>query len=103
MQWQWLWNWSGLSFGYRDGDSLWTHDGRHVGQFVGDIVHGRDGRYLGEVRSGNRLITDRSRKSMSSGALGPYANRAPNARKANSAPIAMNAGCEDFPSPEQLR
>src|SRR5690242_15576499 len=40
-----LWTWTGIDFGYRDGDELWSHDGRHVGRFYGDQVYAPDGSY----------------------------------------------------------
>lgn len=51
-----LWTWSGVYFGYREGDNLWSHGGRLVGRFYGDEVYGSDGAYLGEIRDGDRLI-----------------------------------------------
>ena len=73
---QWLWNWGGDCFGYRDGDDLWTHDGRHVGRFSGDSVHGQDGRYLGEAEA-DRLITRQSDRGRRGAGFTPYAKRAP--------------------------
>lgn len=29
----WLWNWGGECFGYREGDSLFTYFGHEVGRF----------------------------------------------------------------------
>ena len=98
---QWLWNWGGDCFGYRDGDELRTHDGRHVGRFSGDSIHGPDGRYLGEVKSG-RLITKRSHGSRLRAGFTPYAKHAPYARYARYAGYAMYAGYEDFPKAEEL-
>jgi hypothetical protein len=60
---EWLFTWDGKCFGYREGDNLWTHDGRHIGRFYGEEVYGQDGKYLGEIMSGNRLITNKSKKS----------------------------------------
>lgn len=59
----WLWNWGGEYFGYREGDSLFTYFGHEVGRFDGEEIFGSNGRYLGEVMSDNRLITSRSKKS----------------------------------------
>jgi hypothetical protein len=97
-----LWTWSGISFGYRDGDHLWTYDGRHVGRFIGDAVYGHGGRYLGEVRFGARLLTARSGASMSIAAFDSLPNRGAVERGADSAPLAMELRCKDFPAPEQL-
>jgi hypothetical protein len=54
----WLWNWGGEYFGYREGDSLFTYFGHEVGRFDGEEIFGSNGGYLGEVMSDNRLITD---------------------------------------------
>ena len=97
---QWLWNWGGDCFGYRDGDDLWTHDGRHVGRFSGDSVHGPDGRYLGEAE-GDRLITRQSDRGQLGAGFTPYAKRALYAR-APYVGYAMYAGYEDFPKAEEL-
>jgi hypothetical protein len=47
----WLWNWGGKCFGYRDGESLFTYFGMEAGRFDGEEIHGSNGRYLGEVMS----------------------------------------------------
>ena len=47
----WLWNWGGECFGYREGDSLFTYFGHEVGRFDGEEIFGSNGRYLGEVMS----------------------------------------------------
>jgi hypothetical protein len=99
---QWLWNWGGECFGYRDGDNLWTSDGKHVGRFYSDEIYGRDGRYLGELRNQNRLITHRSKSSWRKPGFSPYGGRAAYARYANYAGYAMYAGYEDFPSADSL-
>ena len=31
----WLWNWGGKCFGYRDGESLFTYFGKEAGRFDG--------------------------------------------------------------------
>jgi hypothetical protein len=59
----WLWNWGGEYFGYREGDSLFTYFGHEVGRFDGEEIFGSNGRYLGEVMSDNRQITSQSKKS----------------------------------------
>lgn len=100
---QWLWTWSGISFGYREGDNLWTHDGKHVGRFVGDTIYGADGRYLGEVHSGNRLVTARARSRMAAGPpFEPCTRRAPQPRNVHSRAIDLRPGYEDFPGPERF-
>jgi len=91
-----LWTWGGRYFGYREGDDLWHHEGNHVGQFEGDEIFSADGRYLGEVRSGNRLIVNCSKKGrigrsfssrLSRVAVVPYVDYVGNI---------MVAGYEDF-------
>jgi hypothetical protein len=67
----WLWNWGGECFGYREGDSLFTYFGKEIGRFDGEEIFGNNGRYLGEVMSDNRLITSRSKKSWVRGSFGP--------------------------------
>ena len=96
-----LWTWDGTYFGYRRGDSLFTHDGREVGQFYGDEIFGVDGVYLGEVKSRNRLITHRSKKSWRRIEFYPRTDT-PYARQANYADYGMYADHEDFPKPEAL-
>ena len=98
---EWLWTWGGRCFGYRDGDDLWTYDGKHVGRFSGDEVYAPDGQYLGEIISGNRLITNKSKKSWRHGSFTPYARRAGYAKYADYAGYAMYAGYEDFPKLER--
>ena len=98
----WLWNWGGACFGYRDGDALWTHDGRHVGRFHGAEVYGPDGGYLGEVMSNNRLITDMVKRGWRQGTFAPYARRAAYGRYASYVGYAMYVGHTDFPEPKVL-
>lgn len=98
---EWLWTWEGRCFGYRDGDDLWTYDGKHVGRFSGDEVYAPDGQYLGEIISGNRLITNKSKKSWRHGSFTPYVQRAGYAKYADYAGYAMYAGYEDFPKLEE--
>ena len=96
---QWVWTRGGASFGYRDGDNLWTQDGRHVGRFHGDDIYGPDGRYLGEVRSRNRLITTRAKKSYRKSGFTPYASRVGYVPYVVG--YVMYAGYEDFPKPDE--
>lgn len=72
---EWMWNWGGKCFGYRDGDDLWTYDGKHVGRFYGSEIYGPDGRYLGEVMSQNRLITNRAKRGWRQAGFSPYGRR----------------------------
>lgn len=98
----WVWTWSGRCFGYRDSEDLWTHRGVWVGRFHGDDVFGSDGDYLGELMSGNRLITNRAKKSRRAArpaVRGRGGNYAP---FANYAAYAMYAGHEDFPGPDRF-
>jgi hypothetical protein len=102
----WLWTWSGVSFGYRLGDSLFTHDGIEVGRFIGLEVYGVDGRYLGEVgtaEDGSRLITNLHKKSLAMDDFVPTFDTAYK-RLANRAGLGpLFCGHEDFPSPETAR
>jgi hypothetical protein len=98
----WLWNWGGECFGYRDGDNLWTYAGKHVGKFHGDEVYGSDGRYLGEIKSGNRLITHTSKAHWQKYIFTPYSRRSPYARYASYVGYAMYAGHEDFPAADSV-
>ena len=97
----WLWTWSGKSFGYRDGDGLWTHDGRHVGRFDEEEVYDPDGRYLGEERSG-RLIRSLSKKSWRRAGFASYANRVGHVQHVDYVGNVMVVGYEDFPGPDAL-
>lgn len=96
-----MWTWGGTYFGYRRDDLLFTHNGLCVGRFSGDNIFGREGRYLGEVRNNNRLITHRSKSSIS-GSPPPNVQGGSYARYANYAGYAMYAGYEDFPPPERF-
>jgi hypothetical protein len=96
-----LWTWGGTYFGQRDGDSLWTCKGRHVGRFHDDEVYGRDGKYLGEIKSDNRLITNKSKRSRRHGSFTPYGSRG-SSRYGNCGGYGMYAGYEDFPDPESF-
>lgn len=85
-----FWSWGGRYVGYRLTDSLFSHGGRQLGYFAeGDEVYGCDGKYLGEVRTGDRLITNLSKKHWTRGAVVPSVQ--------NSAP-----GCSDVSPKEML-
>jgi len=99
----WLWTWSGTSFGYREGDNLWTYDGRHVGRFAGNDVYARDGAYVGEIIGSNRLITSRAKLGWRQGGFTPFARRIVYASYADYSGYAMDEDYEDFPAPKALR
>lgn len=91
-----FWSWSGHYIGYRLSDGLFGCDGRQVGYFAeGDEVYGCGGSYLGEARSGNRLITNLSKKTWTRGSLIPRClQSSPGQRDLNAKE--MLAGYEDF-------
>lgn len=98
----WIWTWSGICFGYFDGDDLIAHDGRHVGKKAEDgNIYSPQGRYLGEVMS-DRLLTNLAKKNWPGFAFAPYGPRGGSARYVNYAGYAMYAGFEDFPAPGNL-
>jgi hypothetical protein len=96
---RYFWNWSGHYVGYRLSDGLFSYDGRQVGYFAeGDEIYGCNGDYMGEVRSGNRLITNLSKKAWTRRNLIPrFMKSSPGHRDMDSKP--MLAGHEDFPIP----
>ncbi|HEY3936698.1 MAG TPA: hypothetical protein VGL97_04680 [Bryobacteraceae bacterium] len=96
-----FWNWAGQFVGYRLVDDLYGYNGRQVGYFAeGDEVYGCNGGYLGEVRSGNRLITNLSKKAWTRGSLPARSQKSsPGFPDMNAKE--MLAGYEDFPSSEQ--
>lgn len=96
---EWLWTWTGKCFGARVGDGLWTYDGRHIGRFRGEEVFGPDGLYLGEIRKGNRLITNTSKKSLCVGSFVPHTPQATFQGMVDETGLEACAGHEDFPSP----
>ena len=98
----WMWNWGGECFGYRDGDALFAYHGKQVGKFEGEEVYGADGRYLGEVMNQNRLITNRAKAGWRKFSFTPT-RRGGYARYAGYAGFAMYAGHEDFPSPDSFQ
>lgn len=99
---QWLWNWSGPCFGYRDGDDLWTYHGNHVGRFDGDDVYDRQGRYLGEIMNGDRLITNRAKSSYRRSGFSPYGRRGSYGQYGSYGAYGMYGGHQDFPKAGDL-
>jgi hypothetical protein len=99
---EWLWTWSGESFGYREGDDLWTYDGRHVGRFHAGEIYGPDGRYLGELIDGERLIAATSRYAQREIEFTPMASRPELSRRRKRFWYAPPMGYADFPLPEKL-
>ena len=99
---EWLWTWCGKCFGYRMGDDLWTYDGKHAGRFIGDEIYGKNGLYLGEIRSGKRLMTDRSKASQRASSFNPQPRRPPQAKFADAADYTMVGTFEEFPSAESF-
>lgn len=98
---EWLWNWSGACFGYRDGDDLWTYNGKHAGRFRGDQIFGSNGRYLGEVRN-NRLITHLGKTNHLHSAFSPLGRRVSYVRYTSYVGNVMYSGYKDFPLAESF-
>jgi hypothetical protein len=98
----WFWTWGGNCFGFREGDALYTYLGLQIGQFHGDEIYASDGRYLGEIMSGDRLITDRSKKNWRQSSFSPT-RCSGYARYASYSGYPMYAGYEDFPSPDEFK
>ncbi len=96
-----FWTWSGRYVGYRLSDDLFSYDGRQVGYFAeGDEVYGCTGDYMGEIRSGNRLITNLSKKAWTRRGLMPRVLKSsPGHRDMNAKE--MLPGYEDFPVPAE--
>jgi hypothetical protein len=65
-------------------------------------VYGADGRYLGELMHGDRLITNRSKRSWRRSRFTPWGRRGAYGKYGNYAGYAMYAGYEDFPPVEEL-
>ncbi len=97
----WVWTWSGRSFGFRIGNSLFTANGREVGRFHGTEVFGRNGAYLGELRSGNRLLTALAKKGKRGMSFSPR-KLATHEARVDHAAYNMPAGFEDFPQPDMF-
>ena len=99
-----LWTWTGIDFGYREGDELWSHDGRHVGHFHGDVVYAPDGSYLGELRHYDRLISKPTKQTPNPRkAFTRLPDRQPRAVFVGFGGFPMPESYEDFPRPEALR
>jgi hypothetical protein len=94
-----LWTWSGIFYGYHDGDDLWTHDGRHVGRFHGDEIYDANGAYLGEMRRDRRLITDIAKLALRQPPFFPSARRRSEDRRAPLAALVFPSDHLDFSSP----
>ena len=94
-----FWNWQGRYIGYRSSGCLYRCDGRQVGYFAeGDEVYGCAGDYMGEVRSGNRLITNLSKKAWTRRSVTPRLLKSSEGHRDVNAKE-MLAGYEDFPGP----
>jgi hypothetical protein len=91
-----FWSWSGHYLGYRSSDCFFSSDGRQVGYFAeGEEVYGSHGQYLAEVRSGNRLITNLSKKKWTRDSFVPrFLKSAPG--HVDVSPKELPVGFEDF-------
>jgi len=99
---QWLWTWSGKSFGYIDEDNLWTHDGHHVGKRQSDEIYASTGDYIGEIMNGNRLITVTKKKSKTIAPFIPCSKRIGHAPYPDAVAYFVQAGFEDFPPASKI-
>lgn len=92
-----LWTCKGEFFGYRRDDFLFAYDGRQAGQFgEGDEIYDRYGSYTGEIRKGNRLVTNISKRDWSRPPFTPVSGaRFRPSSDLNS--IEVMPGFEDFP------
>ena len=99
---EWLWTWSGESFGYREGDDVWTHDGRHVGRFHDEQIYHPEGHYLGELKDGVRLITAKFRRGAHRARFAARPPRTGVPRRNRLPGYWLPTGYEDFPLPEKL-
>jgi hypothetical protein len=96
----WLWNWGGECFGYREGESLFTYFGKEIGRFDGEEIFGNNGRYgRGHERPPDHEAVQ---EKLGEGSFGPRRSGS-YARYANYAGYAMYAGYEDFPRPGSFR
>lgn len=97
-----LWTCGGGFFGYRLDSSLFTPDGREAGQFSeGDEIYDRYGAYRGEIRKGNRLVTNLSKRDWTRRSFSPQSGlRFKPSGDLTS--IQIMSGFEDFPEAKQL-
>ncbi len=99
---EWLWTWSGESFGYRNQDALYSYEGTQVGRFAeGDEIYGQEGDYLGEIRSTGRLITNLSKNKWRRQSFLPTAGRGFE-QKAHAIAKDIPQGFKDFRAPIRL-
>jgi hypothetical protein len=99
---EWIWTWSGKSFGYWDGEDLWTHLGKHVGRRLGDHIHAPNGRYIGEVMANQRLATNKAKAGEIGPIYMPRATRCSRPCPDDDAAHPRYPGLDDFPHPEEL-
>jgi hypothetical protein len=99
----WVWTWSGKSFGYVDGEDLWTYDGRHVGKLRNSEIYGPDGQYLGEIQHLNRLLTNVEKKSKQTQPFTRLKQRIAHYPYADCIAKFLHLGHEDFAQPKDWR
>lgn len=102
---EWLWTWGGVSFGYRDGDSLFTYEGVEVGRFRGREIYGTDGHYLGETGMGReavRLITNSHKRSQMALPFVPTLTHG-HPREKDRPAMGLYSGHVDFPPPTSMK
>lgn len=94
-----FWSWNGKYVGYRISDFLFSNEGRQIGSFAeGDEIYGCGGFYVGEVRSGNRLIANLSKKAWTRQSFAPQPARTRSPGHPDMPPKDMLTGFEDFPN-----
>ena len=92
-----FWNWNGKYVGYRISDLLFNDEGNQLGYFAeGDEIYGSNGFYMGEIRSGNRLIANRSKKAWRRSTFLPQFSRNQAPGRPDVAPKDMLAGYQEF-------
>ena len=92
-----FWSWNGKYVGSRVSDFLFNIEGHQVGYFAeGDEVYGCDGSYIGEVRGGNRLITNLSKRAWRRRVLTPQVQKTHAREYPGLAPKEMLNGFEEF-------
>ena len=96
---QWLWTWSGKSFGYIVDGCLRTHFGKHVGNLQGQEIYDKNGKYLGEIMSEKFLITNQSKKSWTGYSFTPHSDTTGYTPYSDYTGYTMYSGYEDFPHP----